>query len=75
MNHIYALVLFLATDNIPRISWYATAEECRTHAAVQAFHYQIQGHQIEWSGCQAVRRDTLRPVRIEFDTRPLPREE
>lgn len=51
---IYALVLILASDPIPRVSWYGSIEDCRQHYAVQAFHHQTRGATIEWSACQAV---------------------
>jgi hypothetical protein len=56
--------MLLATDSVPRISWYESAEECRRNAWVQAFHYQMRGHNIEWSGCQAVDARTLRWVEV-----------
>lgn len=62
---IYALVILLAADPIPRVSWYGSADDCRVHAAVQAFHHQSQGRGIEWSGCQPVDARTLRILHFE----------
>ncbi len=58
---IYALVILLAADPIPRVSWYGSADDCRVHAAVQAFHHTTRGAVVEWVGCQGVRSDRFHP--------------
>ena len=62
---IYALVILLAADPIPRVSWYGSADDCRVHAAVQAFHHTTRGAVVEWSGCQPVDARALRILHIE----------
>ena len=62
---IWALVIMLAADPTPRLTWYETVEDCRAHAAVRAFQHTHRGAVIEWMGCQGVSRDRLRAVRVE----------
>lgn len=63
---IWALVIILASDATPRISWYWSLEDCRAHVAVQSYRHTSRGEVVEWAGCRSVSRERLRPAFVEM---------
>lgn len=53
----WALLVVLTFDTAipPTLSWYATQDECRIHAAVKVTHYTLTNRPVSYVECRRVR--------------------